>query len=92
MNNWQEWRAATVPTNAASALVMKTVTNGASGLVISWASVAARKYWLDRASDLSVAPPFQTIASNIPGVAGTKTFNDTGATNGGPYFYRIGVQ
>ena len=91
-NNWQEWRADTSPTNVASALLMGTATNGVTGLVVSWASVATRSYWLERGADLSVASPFQTIATNIPGVAGTKTYNDTSATNGGPYFYRVGVQ
>jgi hypothetical protein len=91
-NNWQEWRADTGPTNAASALLMGTATNGVTGLVVSWASVATRSYWLERATDLSTLPPFQPIATNLPGVAGTKTYNDTSATNGGPYFYRVGVQ
>ena len=92
LNNWQEWRADTVPTNAASALLMGTATNGVAGLVVSWASVATRSYWLERATNLSVVSPFQLQATNVPGVAGTKTFNDTSATNGGPYFYRVGVQ
>jgi len=91
-NNWQEWRADTVPTNAASALLMGTATNGVTGLVVSWVSVATRSYWLERGEDLTAAAPFQTVATNIPGVVGTKTFNDTSATNGGPYFYRVGVQ
>lgn len=91
-NNWQEWRADTVPTNTVSALRMSTVTNGVSGLVVSWASTDTRSYWLERASDLNMTPSFQMITNNLPGVAGTKTFNDTSATNGGPYFYRVGVQ
>jgi hypothetical protein len=91
-SNWHEWRADTVPTNASSALLMGSATNGVSGLVVSWASVATRSYWLERASDLGATPSFQSMATNIPGVAGTKTFNDTSATNGGPYFYRVGVQ
>lgn len=91
-NNWQEWRADTVPTNLASALLMGTTTNGGTGLVVSWASVATRSYWLERAEDLSGATAFQTIATSIPGVAGTTTFNDMSATNGGPYFYRVGVE
>jgi hypothetical protein len=91
-NNWQEWRADTLPTNAASALLMGTATNGVSGLVVSWASTNTRSYWLERASDLSAAPSFQTIATNLAGIAGTQTFTDTSATNGGPYFYRVGVE
>jgi hypothetical protein len=90
-NHWQEWRADTIPTNAASALLMGTATNGVTGLVVSWASVATRSYWLERGTDLGGPEPFETIATNIVGVAGTKTFNDTSATNGGPYFYRVGV-
>ena len=91
-NNWHEWRADTVPTNAVSALLMGTATNGVTGLVVSWASVATRSYWLERSTNLGAVPPFQTIGTNLAGIAGTKTFNDTSATNGGPYFYRVGVQ
>lgn len=92
MNNWQEWRSDTVPTNAASALRMATVTNAPVGLAVSWDSVSSRSYWLERGGDLGAAPAFQTIATNIPGVPGVKIFNDLSATNGGPYFYRVGVQ
>jgi len=91
-DNYHEWRSDTVPTNAASALWMSGVSNGAAGLSVSWQSVPTRSYWLDRAEDLGASPVFQTIATNIPGVAGTTTFNDASATNGGPYFYRVGVQ
>jgi hypothetical protein len=91
-SNWHEWRADTVPTNAASALVMGRVTNGMAGLVVSWSSVATRSYWLERAADLGASSPFQVIATNISGAAGVKTYSDTGATNDGPYFYRVGVQ
>jgi len=71
---------------------MITATNGVSGLLVSWTSVATRNYRLERSADLSAAAPFQAITMNVPGVAGTTTFNDLSATNGGPYFYRVGVQ
>jgi len=92
MNNWQEWRAGTVPTNAASALRMAGVTHGAVGLDVSWDSVADRSYQLERSEQLGATPAFQSIATNIPGAGGIQTYNDTAATNGGPYFYRVGVQ
>ena len=91
-NNWQEWRADTIPTNSVSALRLVSATNSPSGAVVTWQSVATRNYWLERATNLGVASPFQTIATNIVGTAGTKTFTDTTATNGGPYLYRVGVQ
>ncbi len=92
MKNWQEWRADTIPTNALSVLRMVNATNGASGLDVKWQSVSTRRYFLERATNFNDVLPFQTIATNIPGASGTKTYTDTSATNGGPYFYRVGVQ
>ena len=92
MNNYGEWRSDTNPTNSLSSLRMVNVTNSSTGTQITWQSVSTRNYWLERATNLALASPFQTIATNISGVAGLKTFTDTSATNDGPYFYRVGVQ
>jgi len=94
MNNWQEWRAGTDPTNATSALrmVAAAASTNATGLDVTWQSVSGINYFLDRSSDLGTPFPFQTIATNITGQAGTTTFTDSDATNSGPYFYRVGVQ
>lgn len=92
MNNYGEWRSDTVPTNSLSVLRMVSATNGATGANVTWQSVATRSYWLERATNLGVSTPFQTVATNLSGVAGLRIFSDTSATNGGPYFYRIGVQ
>ncbi len=92
MNNWQEWRADTNPTNALSVLQMITVTNDTPGLQVTWQSVPTRTYWLDRATNLASLPSFSTIASNIVGQAVTTTYTDTTATSPGPFFYRVGVQ
>lgn len=91
-NNWQEWRADTIPTDALSALRMVTVANGALGLQVTWQSVSTRNYWLERATNLADSPPFQSIATSIAGASDTTTYADTSATNGGLYFYRVGVQ
>ena len=88
LNNYGEWRAGTNPTNAASVLRMISLSNGVSGILVSWQSVGLKKYWLERKGDLGAATPFQVIATNLTGA----TFTDTAATNEGPYFYRVGVQ
>jgi hypothetical protein len=91
-NNWQEWQADTVPTNALSRLALITPTNAPGGLAVTWQSVPTRNYFLQRGTDLAGTPAFLTLATNIPGQAGAKTFTDTNVSNGGPFFYRVGVQ
>lgn len=73
---------------------MAGVTGAATGVEVSWESVATRSYWLERAGDLGVAPLFTTVATNIPGIDGIRIFNDTGATGDNLYLslsYRSGV-
>jgi hypothetical protein len=93
MNNWQEWIAGTVPTNAASVLRMLSPSKNASGLQLSWQSVIAKRYFLQRSTNLAAQPAFVTIQSNLFGQSNNITaFTDSGATNPTPYFYRVGVQ
>lgn len=93
-NVYQDWIAGLNPTNAASVLLMQTPLTSASptGVTVSWLSVNNRTYYLQQSTNLVAQPPFSTIQSNIAGQAGTTSFTDTTATNGGPYFYRVGVQ
>ena len=92
MNNWQEWIAGTVPTNALSVLRLLNPSNNVSGVTVSWQSVSGRSYFLERGTDLAAQPPFLLLKSNIVGQAGTTTFTDTNAVGVGPFFYRVGVQ
>jgi hypothetical protein len=91
-NNWQEWRADTVPTNAVSRLILLTPTNTPDGVAVTWQSAATRSYFLERGTKLAEAPSLLPLATNLLGQPGTRTFTDATATNGGPYFYRVGVQ
>ena len=94
MNIYQDWIAGLNPTNAASVLAMvpPTATNNSTATTVTWQSVNTRRYYLQRATDLTAQPAFSSIQSNIVGHAGTTSYADITATNGGPYFYRVGVQ
>jgi len=92
MNNWQEWIAGTIPTDALSALRLLNPTGDASGVTVSWQSVSNRTYFLERATNLGTQPPFSLLTSNIIGQAGMTSYTDTNATGPGPFFYRVRVQ
>ncbi len=92
LNNWQEWSAGTVPTNSLSVLTMFSPSNSVPGLKISWQSVSGKTYFLQRSTNLLAQPAFSSIQTNLIGAATTTVYSDTTATNGGPYFYRVGVQ
>jgi parallel beta-helix repeat protein len=92
MNNWQKWIAGLNPTNPASVLKLTSLSNSLFGVTVTWQSVNTRTYYLQRSSNLSASPAFTSIQSNLVGQTGLTSYTDTNATNGGPYFYRIGVQ
>ncbi len=92
MNNWQEWRADTIPTNNLSLLEMLFPSGTVSAVVVTWRSVSGVNYFLDRSSNLGTQPSFLTLKTNISGQSGTTTYIDTNAVGTGQFFYRVGVQ
>jgi hypothetical protein len=92
LNNWQEWIAGTIPTDAASALRLFNPTADSSGVIVSWQSVSNRTYFLERATNLGATSPFLLLTSNLLGQTGTTSYTDTNAVAPGPFFYRVGVQ
>jgi hypothetical protein len=92
LNNWQEWRTGTNPTNALSVLRLLSPVSGAPGLIVRWQSVSGRNYFLERGDPLRAQAPFLPIATDIVGQPGTTSFTDTNAVGAGPFFYRVGVQ
>ena len=91
LNNFQEWRAGTNPTNAASVMQLFSPTNNGSNLVVTWQSVTNINYFLMRSLGL-VPANFQVIATNLPGRNGSTSYADTNAPMPGPWFYKVGVQ
>jgi hypothetical protein len=70
---------------------MLTAAASSTQVAVTWQSVTNRTYFLERSSDLTAQPAFQTIATDVPGQLGTTTFIDTIAGPTGPCFYRVGV-
>lgn len=94
MNNWGEFKADTIPTNAASVLKMQVLISvGKFGrfLTVFWDSVPGRKYWLERANFSDGMMTFETVATDINSAGDTTWRDDPVPASGGPYFYRVGV-
>jgi hypothetical protein len=92
MNNWQEWRAGTNPTNASSVLKMLSVAPSGPGAVVTWQSVSGINYYLQRSANPAAPSGFSSIQSNIVGQASSTSFTDPAAPTPGPAYYRVGVQ
>jgi len=58
---------------------------------VSWQSVAGVNYFLERSTNLSAAPSFTLLATNLPGQPGTTSYTDTNGAAAPRLFYRVGV-
>ena len=91
LNNWQEWVAGTVPTNATSVLVMASPGVDIEGVTLTWQSVSGRTYYVERALALGGQGAFAALETNILGLPGATSYTDTNAPMAGPAYYRVGV-
>jgi hypothetical protein len=91
MNNYQEWRCGTDPTNPLSALRMLAPAPTGTNVTVTWQSVPGINYFLERSANLTISPSFTRLATNIRGQPGLTTYTDTEAVGAGPFFYRVGV-
>jgi hypothetical protein len=91
LNNWQEWKCLTDPTNSLSVLKIQPTVPTNTSVTVTWQSVAGVSYFIDRSTNLSGTPPFRPLATNLPGASGTTRFTDTNAPRSAPLFYRVGV-
>jgi len=91
MNNWQEWRASTNPTNAASLLRIVSLSPAGSNVMLTWQSVLGAGYSLETTTNLA-ATIFSTLQTNLAGQQTITTFVDTNAAVNSRIFYRVRVQ
>ena len=92
MNNWQEWRCLTDPTNTLSVLRLLAPWREGSDVAVHWQSVAGVDYSLERSTNLAVSSAFTPLATSLPGQPGTTTYTDTNAAALSPLYYRVGVR
>jgi hypothetical protein len=91
LNNWQEWRCGTNPTDALSALRLLAPVTAGTNVKFTWQSVAGINYFLERSTSLALPLSFTSLARNLPGQSATTSYTDTNAVGAGPFFYRVGV-
>jgi len=94
MATWQEYIAATDPTNAGSFLGIRhpdghDVEPWNVTVTVTWYSVEGKLYDLYRATNLLDAAAFTPLATNLPGQAGQTLFIDTNLPAFENMFYRI---
>ncbi len=92
LNNWQEWRCLTDPTNRLSGLRLLSVSPNSTNVTVHWQSVVGVSYFLERSTNLSAIPPFTPLAIGITGQSSTTIFMDTNAASMPRLFYRVGVE
>ncbi|HSU57474.1 MAG TPA: hypothetical protein VLT36_25760 [Candidatus Dormibacteraeota bacterium] len=87
MNNYAEYVAGTIPTNAASVLKLQSTTTAASGTTVRWQSVTGKKYQVMSRTNI-ILGSWQNVGGTYTASNTTAQLLDTTATNG-VRFYRL---
>jgi len=93
LNNAEECRCGTVPTDAASVLQMLASEPRAFGMLLRWQSAWGRRYNLELCTNLALPPTqrFQVFATNIFGQDETTSYGDTAPQATKVRLYRVVV-
>jgi hypothetical protein len=90
LDNLEEFRAGTDPTNAASVAVIQSVQRRGADLVIRFTSVAGKAYRLERTMNFA-GGTWTAVRANLPGTGEVMEAVDPGAAAGPAYFYRLRI-
>jgi hypothetical protein len=90
MNNWQEWRAGTDPTNAASAFRMRLELSGVN-LRLIFTTQPGKSYSVERTGSLTPPIDWESVpgGANLSGTGAELEINDPDGTNLSQKFYRV---
>ncbi len=91
MNNWQECRCQTDPTNALSLLRIISASRDGTNVTVNWQSVSGLSYYLEGWANLPTTSGRRLVATNIVGQLGRTSCIDTHAAALSSVFYRVGV-
>jgi hypothetical protein len=91
VNNDQEFRAGTDPTNPLSLLRLLPPVRLGNLVMVTWLSGFGRSYNLEYATDLSAESCFVPLGMNIPGQIGTTSFVHSNGFAPLTVFYRVSV-
>ena len=90
LSNLAEYLAGTNPTNRLSALAFVGARKDAATMVVEWSSVSNRTYSLLRSTN--VLAGFAVLRTNLVATPPQNTFQDTTASGGATYFYRVKLE
>jgi hypothetical protein len=88
-SNHAEYIADTDPASAQSSLRFTGIERSNSVLRVTWTAGAGATQFLERATSLSATPNWVPLLTNLPPTALTNSYNDTTATGGTDFFYRL---